>query len=170
MSAKPSARRNFLRGRFRRLDKDMMRPPWAVADLPDLCSHCGDCARSCPQGIIVADDDHYPIVDLRRNACTFCRACADACQTGALDPAQSLDWPWLATVSDACLSAQGVHCRACEDSCDEQAIRFQLATGGRSFVRIDFDQCTGCGGCATVCPAHAVGFVRRRPDKETATE
>ncbi|MDO5612177.1 MAG: ferredoxin-type protein NapF [Paracoccus sp. (in: a-proteobacteria)] len=169
MSATPSARRNFLRGRFQRLDDDAMRPPWAVAGMADLCSGCGDCARACPQAIIVPDDDRRPVVDFRRDACTFCRACADACETGALDPEQPLDWPWRATVSDACLSAQGVYCRACEDSCDPLAIRFRLQTGGRSFPVIDFGQCTGCGACSSICPSLAISFIRHQPEKDTVS-
>ncbi|MDO5631083.1 MAG: ferredoxin-type protein NapF [Paracoccus sp. (in: a-proteobacteria)] len=172
MSATPSARRNFLRGRFQRLDDDAMQPPWAVADMVDLCTSCGDCARACPQGIILRDADHRPVVDLHRDACTFCRACADACETGALDPALPLDWPWRANVTlDNCLSAQGVYCRACEDSCDALAIRFRLAVGGRSLPIIDFGQCTGCGACASVCPNQAVGFARHAAiQKEKAKE
>lgn len=161
------ARRNFLGGRFRRLDANAMRPPRTVPGMEDLCTGCGDCATACPEAIILVDRDRRPVVDLTRGECTFCGDCATACPTGALDPALAPDWPWRAQIGARCLSLQGVFCRACEDSCDARAIRFRLETGGRSQPLIDMGQCTGCGACASVCPSHAVGFVRAIPATET---
>ena len=37
-----------------------------------------------------------------------------------------------------------------------EAIRFRLATAGRSFAQLDLARCTGCGACVAVCPAGAV--------------
>ncbi|MDO5644059.1 MAG: ferredoxin-type protein NapF [Paracoccus sp. (in: a-proteobacteria)] len=161
MSDNPSARRNFLRGRFRRLEDEARRPPWSAPDMADLCTGCGDCGRACPQGIILADEGGRPIVDFSRDACTFCRACADACETGALDAGLELDWPWRAVVSEpGCLSAQGVYCRACEDACDLSAIRFRLMIGGKSRPIIDLNQCNGCGACISICPTQAIDAFR----------
>lgn len=154
------ARRNFLGGRFRRLDANAMRPPRAVPGMEDICTGCGDCARACPQAIILFDRDDRPVVDLTRGECIFCGDCVAACPEGALDADAGADWPWRAQITARCLSLQGVFCRACEDSCDTRAIRFRLETGGRSQPLIDAAQCTGCGACASVCPSHAVGFVR----------
>ncbi|MDO5622103.1 MAG: ferredoxin-type protein NapF [Paracoccus sp. (in: a-proteobacteria)] len=159
-------RRNFLRGRFQRLDRDVMRPPQAVATMADLCNGCGECIVACPQRIIRFDEDRRPVVDLTRGECTFCGDCARACPSGALDPEAPVDWPWRATVSDGCLSMQGVFCRTCEDACEPDAIRFRLATGGRSMPAIDFGQCTGCGACASICPSLAIGFVRQQREPE----
>ncbi|MFB2532986.1 ferredoxin-type protein NapF [Paracoccus sp. p3-h83] len=162
------SRRNFLRGRFRRLDSDAMRPPQAVPGMEDICTGCADCARACPQGIIVIGTDRRPLVDLRRGECTFCGDCARACRSGALDPEGPLNWPWRAQISDRCISVQGTTCRACDDSCDARAIRFRLMTGGRSIPIVDFCQCTGCGACATVCPTAAIGF--GRPAQQDGTK
>lgn len=170
MTAAPQGRRNFLRGRFSRIDTNVMRPPGSVAGMEDLCTGCGDCARACPEAIIALDGDRRPVVDLMRGACTFCGECARACPSAALDPALSRDWPWRAQVSQSCLSVQGVFCRACEDSCDPLAIRFRLAPGGVSTPMIDLGQCNGCGACATVCPSRAIGFKRWQPDTYEANE
>lgn len=140
-----------------------MRPPGAAPGFDDLCTTCGDCAAACPEAIIVNDADRRPVVDFNAGACTFCGTCADACESGALEPALIPDWPWRARIGDSCLSVQGITCRACEDVCDPRAIRFRLATGGRSFPELDLDQCTGCGACATACPAGAVSFSPSHP-------
>lgn len=149
-------RRSFLKGQFEH--SDVMRPPGSVdvSAFPETCTHCGDCAAACPQAIITGDGEGFPIVDLSRRECTFCGACAEVCEAGAILPATG--WDWRATVGDSCLSLQAIACRACEDHCDERAIRFQLRTGGRSEPMIDIESCTGCGACAASCPAGAISF------------
>ncbi|MHA3979805.1 ferredoxin-type protein NapF [Halovulum sp. GXIMD14794] len=138
-----------------------MRPPGSVQDFHDLCTGCGDCIVSCPEGIIVRDEDRLPVVDFVHGACTFCGACAEVCPAGALAAGHVADWPWRARITDSCFSLRGITCRACEDVCEPRAIRFRLATGGRSRPVLDLDQCTGCGDCAHACPADAVSFDRR---------
>ncbi|SFK48850.1 ferredoxin-type protein NapF [Shimia haliotis] len=135
-----------------------MRPFGAITsgEFADTCTRCGDCAAVCPQAIITADDEGFPIVDLTRRECTFCGECATACEAGAIVPATG--WEWRAKVGETCLSLQAVACRTCEDHCDERAIRFQLQTGGRSQPIIDIESCTGCGACSASCPSGAISF------------
>lgn len=155
-------RRALLRGRPN--DPQVPRPPGALAGLAfgEACTGCGDCARACPAAIILKDADGLPVVDLREGACTFCGACTEACTAGALLPGQP--WPWRAALRPAaCLSAQAIACRACEDQCPEQAIRFRLLTGGRAMPIIETDDCTGCGACIGACPGGAIGTVRATP-------
>ncbi|MGR3714635.1 MAG: ferredoxin-type protein NapF [Shimia sp.] len=151
-------RRSFLKGQFERSGE--MRPPGAVDSsmFAETCTRCGDCAASCPQAIITADDEGFPKVDLSKRECTFCGECATACGPNAILAADG--WDWRASVAETCLSLGGVACRACEDHCDARAIRFQLHTGGRSEPLIDLDSCTGCGACAASCPAGAISFVQ----------
>jgi NAD-dependent dihydropyrimidine dehydrogenase PreA subunit len=57
--------------------------------------------------------------------------------------------PDLVALADngLCL-ARNCGCFACIERCDARAIHLVFGTG----VRIDGDQCTGCGSCAHVCP------------------
>lgn len=154
-------RRAFLKGRFQ--DEAVLRPPGAIglAAFVETCTRCGDCAATCPQAIITADEDGFPMVDVSARGCTFCGACAEACAPAAIQPAQ--EWAYRASVGDTCLSLQGVTCRSCEDHCDESAIRFRLMTGGRSAPLIDLETCTGCGACVAPCPSDAITVERPAP-------
>ncbi|MBN7784216.1 ferredoxin-type protein NapF [Ponticoccus gilvus] len=160
------SRRSVLRGRLSRTDPERLRPPGAQGDFARLCTGCGDCARACPEGIVIRHSSGEPVLDFTKGACTFCNACAEACETGALIPAPASDWPWRAVITDSCLSLNGIACRACEDACDARAIRFRLMTAGRAAPVLDADQCTGCGECAFTCPAGAVSFEARTPATE----
>ncbi|WP_444455695.1 ferredoxin-type protein NapF [Rhodobacter capsulatus] len=146
------SRRALLRGRIRA--DDLPRPPGAGAAFARDCNQCGDCARACPEGIILRDSAGFPVLDLRAGACTFCGACTDSCPTGALRP--GFPFPWRVAVGAGCLSSAGTGCRICEDQCDAQAIRFRPALGGRATPTIDPAACTGCGACIAPCPVGAM--------------
>lgn len=158
MSPTQPSRRNFLKGQMRGSDKAVLRPPRAASDFAALCEGCWDCAKACPENIIVPGEDRRPVVDFSRGACTFCGDCAEACPTGALDPDNPLIWNWKAEVASDCLSLKGVTCRTCEDMCEAQAIRFKLGLGGTASPIVDTDLCTGCGSCSKACPVNAVSF------------
>ena len=159
-------RRAFLKGKFD--EEGVLRAPGALdmSRFVEACTRCGDCAAHCPQAIITADADGFPMVDISARGCTFCGVCSDVCDAGAILASDS--WSYRPTVADTCLSKQGVACRACEDHCDESAIRFRLMTGGRSAPLIDPENCTGCGACVAPCPSDAI-TVGRMTSKLTAS-
>ncbi len=159
-----NSRRAFLTAKVVR--PALPRPLGALAEaqFAELCTGCGDCARICPEGIIMRDGAELPVMDLNAGACTFCGACTEACETGALVPGQA--WLWRARVDEACMSRQGIACRACEDHCDAQAIRFRLITGGRAEPRIETGLCTGCGACIASCPTGAITLHQNTQDTE----
>lgn len=167
---KLASRRAFLRGKPLRKVHDAIRPPGAVSDqFDELCVQCGDCATACPESIISFDAQNWPVVKPGVSACTFCGDCATACSTGALRPELVAEWPWRARVEAAsCLSMNAVSCRVCHDTCDHGAIAFKLLLGGRSEPVLDTDACTGCGACASACPANAVTFERCVPSSPEA--
>ena len=156
------SRRQFLRGDLRGT-RAGVRPPWALPEwaFTERCTRCDDCVAACPASIITRGSGGFPEVDFGHGGCDFCGKCVAACQAGALraGPADRFAaWSHRAVVGPRCLSAQGVVCRACGDHCAAQAIRFRLATAGRSFAQVDLAHCTGCGACVGVCPAGAVSM------------
>ena len=146
------SRRALLRGRVRA--EDLPRPPGAGAGFETLCTQCGDCARACPEGILLRDGDGFPVLDPRAGGCSFCGACTAACPSGAL--VADRPFPWRVTLGPGCLSGAGTGCRICEDHCDAAAIRFRPALGGRATPAIDPAACTGCGACIAPCPTGAL--------------
>lgn len=130
----------------------------------DACTQCGDCARACPERIILRDGSGLPVLDFTRGACTFCNACVEACDPAALSHEHA--FVWRATAKTNCLSLNGVQCRACQDHCDSGAIRFQLQLGGTAQPQINPDACTGCGGCVAPCPVGAIEFTQIQPQPE----
>ena len=160
MTEQAVSRRQFLRGDLRG-SRAGVRPPWALpgSRFTDRCTRCDDCIAACPASLITRGSGGYPEMDFGRGGCDFCGKCRQACKAGAVLPELSGPrdaWPHRAVIGAACLSAQGVVCRACGDHCVALAIRFRLATAGRSFAQVDPVRCTGCGACVGVCPAGAV--------------
>ena len=154
------SRRQFLRGDVRGR-RARIRPPWALpeAAFTAQCTRCDDCVTACPDSLIVHGSGGYPELDFGRGGCDFCGKCAAACRAGAFQAvaAGSLGaWFHRAAIDARCLSARGVVCRTCGDHCETKAIRFRLATAGRSFAQVDLARCTGCGACMAVCPVVAV--------------
>ena len=159
-----ATRRNFLRGSMN--SAPVPRPFGAGADMAFLeaCTRCGNCAAVCPQAIITAGENGFPVVDVSRRSCTFCGECVDACKPGALKP--DMEWPWRVAISDTCLSLNRVNCRICQDHCELSAIRFQLRVGGSAEPLIDDASCTGCGACVSACPADAISLVHSQTGQE----
>lgn len=160
MSGVGVSRRQFLRGDLRG-SRAGVRPPWALPEsaFTERCTRCNDCITACPSSLITRGSGGYPELDFGRGGCDFCGKCAAACRAGAFQAvaAGSLGaWFHRAAIDVRCLSARGVVCRACGDHCQARAIRFRLATAGRSFAQLDLTRCTGCGACVAVCPAGAV--------------
>lgn len=153
-----TARRGFLRGRFRQI-ANLPRPPWAVAEseFQTRCTRCNDCVDACPTGILRVGDGGYPTVDFSHAECTFCGECAVACAPRAIDRTASAQaWQMKAQLGPACVASKGVECRICGDACEARAIRFRPALGGISAPTLDDDACTGCGACVAPCPVDAI--------------
>jgi ferredoxin-type protein NapF len=129
----------------------------------EACTLCNDCLAACPQKILVAGHAGYPIVDFTRGECTFCGACAQACEARCFQPRTERPWDLVAIIAETCVEAKGVSCRMCEDVCGVRAIRFRPAVGGRAQPILSAGDCTGCGACVGVCPVKAISIAAATP-------
>jgi len=154
------SRRQFLRGNLTGRDS-AIRPPWAVAENEFVarCDQCSECVAACPSHLIEAANDGLPFMNFLKGECDFCNACARACATGALayrDEAKQPIWSLAATIEPTCIAFNGVVCRTCGEHCETAAIRFVHVVGRGAMPQVDFERCTGCGACVSVCPVKAV--------------
>ena len=156
---KTISRRQFLRGNFRK-ETEKIRPPWALPEnnFINACTRCNECIDKCPEKIIVKGDGGFPVINFDLGGCTFCQECVVTCNEGALSTSNTEHPPWnlIADFSTECISLYGVTCRACADSCEEEAISFRHQVGGISHPEIDTKSCTGCGYCVVTCPVKAI--------------
>ena len=62
------------------------RPPWTdETRLRAHCTSCSACITACPEAILIGGPAGTPVVDFARGACSFCGACADACEVVEFD-------------------------------------------------------------------------------------
>jgi ferredoxin-type protein NapF len=156
-------RADFLRGMWRRKVLPQ-RPPWALPEeaFTKTCTGCGDCVAACPEKILVAGSGGAPVVDFGRSGCSFCGRCVDVCRAGAFRARASAPWSLRAAIGAECLSTKAVSCRVCGEHCEDAAIRFHPALGGRA-IPVVAEACTGCGDCLGVCPVGAIAM--REPEQ-----
>ena len=160
--ARAVSRRQFLRGNLTGRNAEI-RPPWAVAEneFVTRCDQCSECVAACPSHLIEAANDGLPFMNFLKGECDFCHACARACATGALvyrDEARQPIWSLAATIEPTCIAFNGVVCRTCGEHCETAAIRFVHVVGRGAMPQVDFERCTGCGACVSVCPVKAVSM------------
>ena len=164
------------RGFFRRIGgrDSVVRPPGATSEsvFAEICNHCAACVNACPQSIIGLAANGLPTLDFDLNECIFCGRCVEVCKPGALVAEDDMEASWLlrARVSASCLDKNGITCRACESSCENDAIKFYPALGGRTDVCVQLKDCTGCGACIAACHAGAIAMFRPEINTTTSKE
>jgi len=91
------------------------------------------------------------MIEPHTTACIMCpdTPCITACKPGVLRADQPLKMgvAWIQTM--ACLAHTGSFCTVCSERCPVPGA-IQVSAGK---PRIREDICTGCGVCASVCPA-----------------
>jgi len=158
------SRRQLFRGDLRG-ERAPLRPPWALPEekFTERCTRCDRCIDACVPGVLGRGPGGFPEARFSGGFCTFCGDCARVCTEGAIDASDLSSpaaWSLRAQILDHCLACHGVVCRACGDACEPGAIRFRPMPGGHAIPLVNHAACTGCGGCASVCPVWAV---RLRP-------
>lgn len=143
----------------RRFALPVQRPPGAVDEVSFLsgCTRCNECITACPVGAIVLAHARFreaagtPMIEPHTSPCIMCEdtPCITACKPGVLraDQPRKMGVAYIQTM--ACLAHTGSFCTVCSERCPvPNAIE---VSAGKPVIRADV--CTGCGVCASVCPA-----------------
>ncbi|QYK49293.1 MAG: 4Fe-4S binding protein [Phycisphaeraceae bacterium] len=149
----------------RRFALPIHRPPGAIDEVSFLsgCTRCNKCITACPVSAIVYAPAKFraaagtPMIAPYAAACIMCEdtPCITACEPGVLraDQPRIMGVAWIQTM--ACLAHAGSFCTVCSERCPvAHAIDVDA---GRPTIRADV--CTGCGVCASVCPAPSNAIV-----------
>ncbi len=147
------SRRGFLTGQRQNMPDGFPLPWWLHQP---GCDGCGRCVNACDTQIIVLQT--LPFIDFSHGECTFCAACADICPQPLFAPRDTQPWRLSIKIDDRCVAFQGVNCRSCQESCEQQAITFHFNRLGVAQPKIHPENCTGCGACLAPCPVSATGL------------
>lgn len=155
--AEPNAR--SAGGIGRRFALPIHRPPGAVDEVSFLsgCTRCNECITACPVSAIVHAPARFreaagtPMIDPYASACIMCEdtPCIAACEPGVLRAEQPRKMGVAMIQMMACLAHTGSFCSVCSERCPVPGA-IKVSAGKPT---IDADLCTGCGVCASVCPA-----------------
>ncbi|HQP91301.1 MAG TPA: RnfABCDGE type electron transport complex subunit B [Candidatus Omnitrophota bacterium] len=123
------------------------------------CLTYGTCVKACPFGAIEMTGDGFPRVIEEK--CTACGVCVNVCPKNlySLIPFEKEK----ARIYVACSSKDigkvvmsicpvgCIACRRCEKACPHGAMQVI-----DNLARIDYDKCSGCADCASVCPTKVI--------------
>jgi len=139
-----------------------LRPPYGVSEslFQKECPACEHkrCVASCEEEIIFLSDEGIPALTFKQNGCTFCDACAIACDVDVLslehrETAERLNAVFSISL-EACVAHHGVICHSCKEPCLDDAILFN----GLFNPVILEEKCTACGFCMARCPTQAITY------------
>jgi len=141
----------------------IVRPPYGLSEslFQSKCPECESqsCVASCEEGIILIRADKTPMLNFSKTGCTFCDACAEACEANVLSLENSATSEKINArfriSTEGCVAHHGVICFSCKEPCIDDAILFN----GMFNPVIDDEKCTGCGFCLGRCPTQAISFL-----------
>ncbi len=121
-----------------------------------ICTTCDDkpCIAVCDENIIKVEEDSSVYLDFSKRGCTYCDACAEACDKEVLILNEEVERIKAHIELDMtkCMAWQNVICSSCRDVCYDNAIKFL----GMLRPEINYENCTNCGFCIGVCPSYAI--------------
>ena len=165
-------------------------PGAALPEFYSLCIRCSECIRVCPtQGLQLTffetgwQNLFTPRLVPRLGYCMLnCKACVDACPTGALIPMdleqkQSYRIGLASIDKNRCLPwAYATPCIVCEEVCPMadkaiglQVVHMQDESGNSISIQqpyIKGEFCTGCGICEFKCPVSGEAAIRVFPPSD----
>jgi len=138
----------------------VVRPPYGLSEsfFQSECPACESkaCVASCEEKILFIGGDGTAQLSFASSGCTFCEACAEACDAGVLQLEESRATEHIAADFriniEGCVAHNRVICFSCKEPCIDDAILFN----GMFNPVIDMSLCTGCGFCISVCPVDAI--------------
>ncbi|MEA3419948.1 MAG: ferredoxin-type protein NapF [Campylobacterota bacterium] len=164
-----ASRRDFFTAFRKPLDRAkkgeglIVRPPYGLFEslFQSECPACESqaCVTSCEEEIILIRADKTPMLNFSKSGCTFCEACAIACEADVLSLANGESTGKIHAdfriSTEGCVAHNGVICFSCKEPCIDDAILFN----GMFNPVIDMEKCTGCGFCLSRCPTQAISYV-----------
>ncbi len=163
-----ASRRDFLTAFKKPLEKVtdkeelIVRPPYSLEEslFHSECVACESkaCSASCEEEIILIRADGTPMLNFSKKGCTFCEACAEACELNVLSienthTSEKVNARFIISI-EACVAHNDVICFSCKEPCIDDAILFN----GLFNPVIDMNICTGCGFCQSRCPTNAISY------------
>lgn len=146
-----------------------IRPPGVVEErFSALCARCGNCAKACPENIIVHDPGHTgllsfmtPVLKISPGYCVEdCNVCGRVCPTGAIATLSLEDKQNVAIGLAEVDHELCVRCMLCVIVCPYSAITTEYVHG-QYYPVVDPDACRGCGLCEVICPTEREAIVIR---------
>lgn len=148
-------RRELFTGLAQRLKNEpkSIPPPYLVGSL-SVCGDCdAPCVNVCETSILSHTKEGGLEVSFAKQGCTYCKACAVACDKGVLDETAVAQMKIDIYIDEsACVAHHSVMCMSCKDPCLDNAIDFN----GLFKPVINPLACTSCGFCIAVCPTEAI--------------
>ena len=140
-----------------------LRPPGMLHELllQKHCIRCGKCVEECPADAIFPLGADWgaaagtPAIDARKQPCVLCTGlkCTHVCPSGALLPTHVNNDVMMGKAKlslDTCLTHHGQACTVCHEHCPRPGAL--MLDGPHGELRVDEDQCVGCGLCEHYCP------------------
>ncbi len=135
-------------------------PPFFSEQNSYKCKTCEDakCLKSCPENIIVQNENRVPILNFVQSGCTYCKDCATSCSDAFSEDNNTQIRATFLIDELKCLAWQKTMCMSCLDACNERAIKF----AAMFYPVINNTVCTACGFCISRCPTNAIKIEKQK--------